>query len=170
MLMLVFCSCDIFSPRIKSESNLLSINNQLNAIENKINSINSSLLIIDSTLIANMSEIEDSLSNITNLLFLTLDGDFSIKDNNSDNNVKDIDVEEIFYNTFQIKNIFIKSCLIEEKATKMKMRYFLNDTIIIQDNDLIFEYTINKIKNFEKYIEFYSLNAEETFKIDFIKE
>tara|TARA_B110000495_G_scaffold138012_1_gene121069 strand:+ start:1173 stop:1679 length:507 start_codon:yes stop_codon:yes gene_type:complete len=168
--MLVFCSCDFFSPVMKGESDLLSINNKLDEIQNKINSINNNLLIIDSTLIANMSEIEDSLSNITNLLFLTLDGDFSIKGNNSDNSPKDINVEDIFYDTFQIKNIFIKSCLIEEKATKMKMRYFLNDTIVINDDNSIFEYTINKISNFEKYIEIYSLNGEQAFKVAVISD
>ena len=168
--MLLFYSCDSFSLRNNDNDNIKSINNKLNEIENKINSINKSLLIIDTTLIKNMSEIKDSLSNITNLLFLTLDDELSNDASSRENQAKNIDVEEIFYDTFEIKNIFIKSCLIEEKATNMKMRYFLNDTIVINDNDSVFEYTIIKISNFEKYIEFYSLNAEEVIKVPFINK
>ena len=163
--MLLFCSCDIFSPKNTTDNSLLAIKAKLNNIENQLTFINSSLIIIDSTLSKDKSIIDKSLSNINNLLFLNLDNKTNSTDYNLYEENNDIDAEKVFYETFQIKNIRFKTCVLEEKTTKNLGSYFLNDTIKILDGKLEFEYIVDKINNFEKHIEIYNLNTEKFFKI-----
>ena len=163
MLMLLFCSCDIFSPKQSNMNNFLVINNKLIDIEKKLISIDSLFTSLDSTITEDVSIIDQSLSNITNLLFLTLDNDSTSSNYNLYE--KDIDVEKIFYENFMIKNIRFKTCVLEEKATKALASYFLSDTITVFYEKLEFDYIVYEINNFEKYIEILSLNTEKTFKI-----
>jgi len=163
--MLLFCSCDIFSPKNTNDNSLLAVKTKLNDIENKLSFINSSLIIIDSTLSKNKSMIDQSLSDINNLLYLNLDNNSYFTDYNLYEEDSDIDVEKVFYETFQIKNIRFKTCVLEEKATKNLGSYFLSDTIKILDGKLEFEYIVDKINNFENFIEIYNINTEKFFKI-----
>ena len=163
MLMLLFCSCDFFSPKQSNMDNFLAINNKLIDIEKKIISMDSLFTSLDSTITEHVSIIDQSLSNITNLLFLTLDNDSTSLNSNLYEN--DMDVEKIFHENFMIKNIRFRTCVLEEKATKASTSYFLRDTITVFSDKLEFDYIIYEINSFEKYIEILSLNAEKTFKI-----
>ena len=163
MLVLFFCSCDFFSTKQTNMNNHLDIDKKLNSIEKKLISIESLFTNLDSRISEDISTIDLSLSNITNLLFLTLDNDstntkYKFYDN-------DIDVKKIFHENFIIKNIRFKTCVLEEKMTKTLASYFLSDTIMVLYDKIEFAYIVNKINNFEKYIEILNLNSDKTFKI-----